>query len=81
MQGYTEEDAVEFCERFEKKLGEKNQILQQPFHIEASYGYITVKPKAGESIDKYIDMADNIMYYNKKSKKKRKDYHKIEKNS
>lgn len=71
-EGFSEEDAKEFGKRFENKLKEKNEMLAQPFEIDASYGYITVKPRDGESIDKYIDMADNIMYFNKKTKKAKK---------
>lgn len=68
-ENYSEADAKEFGKRFERILKEKNKILEQPFEIDASYGYIVVKPKDNESIDKYIDMADNIMYINKKTKK------------
>lgn len=71
-EGYSEDDAKEFGKRFEKILAEKNAALKQPFAIEASYGYITVKPRDGESIDKYIDMADNVMYFNKKTRKAKK---------
>ncbi len=71
-EGYSEETAQEFGRRFENNLKEKVQLLNEPFAIEASYGYITVKPREGESIDKYIDMADNIMYFNKKTKKAKK---------
>lgn len=74
-EGFSEEDAKEFGIRFEHKLKEKNELLAQPFEIDASYGYITVKPRDGESIDKYIDMADNIMYFNKKTKKTKKKNH------
>lgn len=71
-EGYSEEDAKAFGQRFEKQLAEKNEKLKQPFAVEASYGYITVKPRDGDSIDKYIDMADNIMYFNKKTHKAKK---------
>lgn len=71
-EGYSEDDAKEFGLRFEAKLKSISEELNEPFDIDASYGYITIKPRDGESLDKYIDMADNIMYFNKKTKKAKK---------
>ncbi len=71
-EGYSEDDAREFGHRFEAKLKNIAEGLNESFAIDASYGYITIKPRDGEAIDKYIDMADNIMYFNKKTKKAKK---------
>ena len=66
---YQREDAENFCKRFQENIKEINEQLQQPFLIEASLGYQIVHPKPDDVIDKYIDMADNQMYTNKKRKK------------
>ncbi len=65
---YDEEKAQAFCKRFEQELSRCNEELQQPFDICASYGYELFVPVPGESIDKYVDRADERMYTRKKSK-------------
>ncbi len=71
-QGYVEQDAVEFGKRLEKRLQQYNEQLKQSFEISASYGFMIVYPKKGDTIDSYINMADDQMYLQKKEKKKKR---------
>ncbi len=66
-EGYTENDALAFSARFLKSLSERNVKIAD-FDVSASYGYMIVSPKEGENLDKYVDMADSIMYEKKKAK-------------
>ncbi len=66
---YTAEDAVLYCRRLEKLIEMADAELDKPCHISVSYGYEVVCPQAGDTVDKYIDMADDKMYINKKKKK------------
>lgn len=65
---YSESDAEQFCVRFRDLLHQCNEKLKQPFAIGASYGYKLIVPRSGDSIDKYIDMADKQMYQQKRKK-------------
>lgn len=65
---YSEDDAKLFCERVEENLKKCNENSNQPFKIGASYGYEMIVPQIGDSIDKFIDMADNRMYQQKRAK-------------
>ncbi len=67
--GYSDEEAEEFCARLDEQMKNVNAELQMPFEISISYGYEIVLPNVGDVIDKYIDMADNQMYEKKKYKK------------
>ncbi len=67
--GYQRADAEAFCDRFAENIKNINEKLQQPFLIQASLGYEIVHPQPEDVLDKYIDMADNQMYINKKHKK------------
>lgn len=66
--GCSTEDAELFCMRFEKEMQQWNEKCRQPFKIGASYGYEMIVPQKGESIDKFIEMADKRMYQQKKEK-------------
>lgn len=65
---YSDEDAKMFCKRLEESLRQCNEKSNLPFKIGASYGYEMIVPKEGDGIDKYIDMADNRMYQQKRAK-------------
>ena len=69
-QDYTEQDAIDFENRLEERLLYYNELLKQNFLISASHGFKIVFPKQGDTIDGYINMADDQMYLKKKEKKK-----------
>ncbi len=63
-----EKKAKDFCKRFDKELEHYNQVLEQPFRIEASYGYDVFVPESGTLLSSYIGVADEKMYVNKQKK-------------
>lgn len=65
---YDEKKAAAYCERFEQSLLRYNHTMEEPFAINASYGYELHVPSKGEALDKYIDKADRKMYTQKKIK-------------
>lgn len=67
--GYSEEDAVAYCERLEDALAEANEKSGKPYQVEVSCGYEVVFPKVGDLLGQYIDMADCKMYINKRKKR------------
>lgn len=66
---YSEQDAQEYCERLEELLRKANYELKKPYRISASYGYEVVFPKTEDSLNRYVDAADDKMYIDKKKKK------------
>lgn len=69
-EGYTEEDAEAYCKRLEALLAKSNRELKKPYPISASYGFTVVIPKEGDSLNRYIDAADDKMYGAKKKKER-----------
>ena len=65
---YEEADARRFCARFESALEHFNMKEEQPFTVNASFGYRVFVPKENDLIDKYIDSADEKMYDIKRKK-------------
>jgi len=70
-EGYTTDDAKSFCKQLDALLESANKELNKPYRAELSYGYEIVFPEMGDSLDRYVDMADDKMYINKKKKKER----------
>ncbi len=70
-EGYTAVDAMAYCKQLDKMLEQANEELKKPYQVSVSYGYEIVFPEMGDTLDRYIDMADNKMYINKKKKKER----------
>lgn len=68
-ENYTDEDAAAYCRKLEELLAENNKDAARGYQISASYGYDVVFPKAGDTVDQYIDLADDKMYLNKKKKR------------
>lgn len=68
-EGYTAADASAYCKRLDDLLEHANEEIQKPYKICVSYGYEIVFPEVGDTLDRYIDLADNKMYVNKKKKK------------
>lgn len=68
-EGYSEKDAVSYCKRLEKLLHKANTELKKPYRIEASYGFEVVFPDAGDTLERYVDVADSKMYVNKQKKR------------
>lgn len=66
---YSEQDAVEYCRRLESLLDKANDELKKPYRVAASYGYEVVLPGESDELDRYVDMADDKMYFIKKKKK------------
>lgn len=66
---YSEQDAVEYCGRLESLLDKANDELKKPYRFAASYGYEVVSPGESDELDRYVDMADDKMYFIKKKKK------------
>uniref|UniRef100_UPI00405665AD GGDEF domain-containing protein n=1 Tax=Acetatifactor sp. TaxID=1872090 RepID=UPI00405665AD len=69
-EGYSEGEAAHFCKRLEKLIKQANVELQKPYQVSISYGYEVVYPEAGDTLEHYVDMADDNMYLNKKKTKK-----------
>ncbi len=65
---YDEEKAKRFCVRFEEALARYNESAKHPFSVVASYDYELFVPGEEETIDKYIDKADEKMYKKKSEK-------------
>ncbi len=65
---YTDEDAKEYIERFNKVLAKMNSEIEK-FDASASIGYIIVTPKEGDHINQFVEMADKLMYTEKLKKK------------
>lgn len=66
---YTEQKAKDFATRFERELAHYNAILEQPFEISASFGYLVTVPGRDEELEHVIECADKKMYINKRTKK------------
>lgn len=62
---YSGEKAEKFCDGFEKALKRYNELIDQPFMVTASLGYFIVVPAEGETLEQYIDRADQKMYIQK----------------
>ncbi len=68
-ENYTKEDAAAYCQKLEELMAQANRDSGKEYRISASYGYDVFFPKSGDTVEQYINMADDIMYRNKKKKK------------
>lgn len=68
-ESYTDEDAAAYCHKLEELMAEVNRDMARGYQVSASYGYHVFFPKEGDTVDRYINMADDKMYSNKKKKK------------
>lgn len=62
---YDEEKAEDFCRRFDKALLHYKDVFKLPFTVSASLGYEVFVPSPEDSIDQYIERADQKMYNRK----------------
>lgn len=68
-EGYTDEDAAAYCKRLEELIEKANVEAAKPYRISTSYGYEVIFPCVGDTLDGYVDMADEKMYTNKREKR------------
>ena len=65
---YDEEKAQRFCKIFEQALKQYNELIAQPFMITVSSGYVIMVPAENETMEQWIDRADNRMYIQKNAR-------------
>ena len=69
---YTEEQAQMLCEHIQEQLEIKNQQNKYPYRLETSLGYHITIPEPDMNLFQLVTLADNVMYEQKKRKKKSK---------
>lgn len=69
---YTEEEAEYLSEQIEELLKRKNEEFEYPCKLETSLGYHITVPQADMNLFQLVTQADNVMYEQKKRKKKSK---------
>ncbi len=68
----SEAQAKDITEKINKYLDRINEFSGKPYQISASIGYYITPADSSKHIDKLISIADQIMYNNKKKKKRNK---------
>ena len=69
---YTEEDAEYLSGQIAELLQEKNESFDYPCRLETSLGYHITVPEPDMNLFQLVTQADNVMYEQKKRKKKSK---------
>lgn len=69
----TDDDALKLKETINRNIDRYNKILDIPYTLSASIGYHIAYPKENDDIFSLVTVADNVMY-NEKKKKKRSKY-------
>ena len=69
---YTEEEAVYLSGQIEALLERKNEEFPYPCRLETSLGYHITVPEPDMNLFQLVTLADNVMYEQKKRKKKSK---------
>lgn len=67
---YTDQDAKKLTAAIEENISRINDLQKNPFLLSASTGYIIDVPREGEDIFRFVTAADNIMYTQKRKKKR-----------
>jgi diguanylate cyclase (GGDEF)-like protein len=68
--GYEEEQAKQMIADIEGEIARKRATLKTPFELKASVGYVIASDPT-KSLNDYINLADEGMYRNKKTRKER----------
>jgi diguanylate cyclase (GGDEF)-like protein len=68
--GYEEEQAKQLIADIEEEIAGKRVSLKTPFELKASVGYVIASDPT-KSLNDYINLADEGMYRNKKTRKER----------
>jgi diguanylate cyclase (GGDEF)-like protein len=68
--GYEEEQAKQLIADIEREIAGKRATLKTPFELKASVGYVIASDPT-KSLNDYINLADEGMYRNKKTRKER----------
>ena len=67
---YTDQDAKKLTAAIEENISRINDLQKNPFLLSASTGYIIDVPREGEDIFRFVTAVDNIMYTQKRKKKR-----------
>lgn len=66
---YTQEKLENFIRAFDEFIESANKSLKKPYHFGASIGYFMGIPDGEKTVEKYLKVADDRMYVNKKKRK------------
>lgn len=69
--GYTAEQADGFVQRFQQYLHDFNASSELPYQVNASTGFTISEPNSDNTLEYYITISDNLLYENKRERKKR----------